>query len=268
MTDDQEPILTDNHLRLRRCRHGTMLYNLNDVYIGTMLDLYGEFSEGETDMFRQVLRAGMTAVEVGANIGAHTLSLAKFVGPRGLVVALEPQRSVFQMLCGNLALNGIENVDAIHAAVGNATSTITVPRLNSRSRQNFGGLSLGQAQRGDQVRLLTLDSLQLAACHFIKIDVEGMESDVIGGAGETLRRHSPILYVENDRKEKSAMLIEQLEGLDYRCYWHRPTYVRMPNFRGNTDNKFPRLVSTNMLCVPRSRNLGVKNMTEAQAPRE
>lgn len=63
------------------------------------------------------------------------------------------------------------------------------------------------------------------------------------------------------------MLIEQLEGLDYRCYWHRPTYVRMPNFRGNTDNKFPRLVSSNMLCVPRSRNLGVKNMTEAQAPR-
>lgn len=265
MTPDQEPILTADHLRLRRCRHGTMMYNLNDAFIGTMLDLYGEFSEGETDVFRQVLRPGMTAVEVGANIGAHTLSLAKFVGPNGRVVAFEPQRSVFQLLCGNLALNGIEHVEAIHAAVGSEPGSIAVPRLDSRARQNFGGLSLGRAQQGDRVRLLTLDGLHLAACHFLKIDVEGMESEVLSGATETIKRARPILYVENDRKEKSATLIRQLQDLDYRCYWHTPAYVRVPNFRGNSDNRFPRLISINMLCVPRRRDFPVTGLREVEA---
>src|SRR5437667_3081653 len=100
MTDqaglDQSSILTNGHLRVRRCRHGVMLYNLNDVYIGTMLDLYGEFSEGEEEVFRQFLRSGMTVVEVGANIGAHTLSIARHVGPQGRVLAFEPQRKVFK----------------------------------------------------------------------------------------------------------------------------------------------------------------------------
>lgn len=265
MTPEQEPILTADHLRLRRCRYGMMMYNLNDAFIGTMLDLYGEFSEGETDVFRQVLRPGMTAVEAGANIGAHTLSLAKFVGPGGHVLALEPQRSVFQLLCGNLALNGIEHVEAIHAAVGSEPGSIAVPRLNSRVRQNFGGLSLEGAKQGDQVRLLTLDSLQLAACHFLKIDVEGMEGEVLRGATATIERHRPVLYVENDRKEKSAALIRQLQDLDCRCYWHTPAYVRVPNFRGNTDNKFPKLISINMLCVPRSRNLAVSGLREVEA---
>src|SRR4051812_41890218 len=68
-------IFSDGHLRLRRCRHGLMLFNLNDVYIGTMLDLYGEYCEGELDIFRQIIRPGMTIIEVGANIGAHTVPI-------------------------------------------------------------------------------------------------------------------------------------------------------------------------------------------------
>src|SRR5437870_1047961 len=101
---DDAAIFTDGHLQLRRCRHGLMLYNLNDTYIGAMLEKYGEFSEGETDVFHQLVRPGMTVVEVGANVGAHTLSIARLVGPQGRVLAFEPQRSIFQMLCANLAM--------------------------------------------------------------------------------------------------------------------------------------------------------------------
>ena len=126
-----------------------MLYNLNDTYIGTMLDLYGEFSEGEDDLFRQVLHPGMTAVEVGANIGAHTLFIAQCVGPRGRVLAFEPQRIIFQILCANLALNGIEHVDAHWAAVGEKAGHIRVPRLDSSKSNNFGGLSIGGYEHGD-----------------------------------------------------------------------------------------------------------------------
>ena len=94
-------------MRLAACRHGTMLFNAGDIYIGASLAAYGEFSEGEVALFRQLLRPGMTALDVGANIGAFTLPMARLVGATGRVIAWEPQRIVVQTLCANLALNAI-----------------------------------------------------------------------------------------------------------------------------------------------------------------
>ena len=68
---------------LKTCRHGLMVYNRNDAYIGRSLDLYGEFSQGETELFQQVVGIGDVVIEVGANIGAHTLRLAQLAGPGG-----------------------------------------------------------------------------------------------------------------------------------------------------------------------------------------
>jgi hypothetical protein len=91
--------------RLKACRYGTLLYNINDRYIGQALDLYGEYSEGEVVLFRRIVRPGDIVLDVGANLGAHTIFFSTAVGPRGAVLAFEPQRLVFQALCANMALN-------------------------------------------------------------------------------------------------------------------------------------------------------------------
>src|SRR5579862_896137 len=96
--------------RLKDCRHGRMLFNVNDQYVGRSLDLYGEYSEGEIDFFKQVVQPGDTVLEIGANIGSHTVFFAKAVGREGTVQAFEPQRLIFQTLCANIALNNLENV--------------------------------------------------------------------------------------------------------------------------------------------------------------
>ena len=83
-----------------------MLYNPRDMYIGRSLDLYGEFSEGEVEVFAQILREGDLALDLGANIGCHTVFMAKKVGDKGVVIAVEPQRLIFQLLSANVALNG------------------------------------------------------------------------------------------------------------------------------------------------------------------
>lgn len=75
---------------VKECRHGKMIYNKNDMYIGRSLDRYGEYSEGEVDLFRQIVHQGDTVLEVGANLGAHTLALALLVGEGGCVHAFEP----------------------------------------------------------------------------------------------------------------------------------------------------------------------------------
>src|SRR5690349_191029 len=104
-----------------------MTYRVNDLYIGRSFDLYGEFSEGEVEVFRQLVRPGQTVLDVGANIGAHTVPLAKLVGRSGRVLAFEPQRTVYYALCGNVAQNNLDQVYCYHAAVAERAGTIAVP---------------------------------------------------------------------------------------------------------------------------------------------
>lgn len=236
--------------RLKRCRHGMMLYNVHDIYIGRSLEHYGEFSAGEIDLFRQLVKPGQLIVEVGANIGAHTLALAQLAGPGGTVLAFEPQRIVYQTLCANLALNSVTNVHCFHAAVGRAPGLIVVPLLDYSRDSNFGGLELGSHTDGETVPVVTIDGLNLARCDFLKIDVEGMEQEVLEGAVRTIARQSPVLYVENDRKDKSAALIRFIDGLGYNMYWHTPPLFNAGNYSGNPVNIFGATVSINMLCLP------------------
>ncbi len=258
MAADAFPL--DGPNRLKRCRHGVMLYNPNDLFVGRSLDLYGEYSEGEVDLFRQVVRPGQVVLDVGANIGPHTVFLARAVGAQGHVVAFEPQRLAFQALCANVALNGLTNVTCRDVVVGAERAAVRVPVLDPAAVQNFGGLSLTGTDEGEVVEQIALDQLALARCDFIKIDVEGMEGQVIAGAADTLRRLRPLLYVENDRKEQSDALVRRLDALGYRMYWHPPPLFNPDNYAGNPDNVFGDTVSLNILCLPRESDMEVTGM--------
>ena len=86
-------------------KYGRMLYNPNDKYIGRSLNLYGEFSEGEIALFRQLIKPGFVVLDIGANIGCHTVFMAQAMENSGRVIAIEPQRLTHQLLCANVALN-------------------------------------------------------------------------------------------------------------------------------------------------------------------
>jgi FkbM family methyltransferase len=201
---DGHSLFENSNLRLKRCRHGVMMFYTNDSYIGRSLDLYGEFSEGEIELFKQVARPGMTVVDVGANIGAHTIYFSKAAGARGRVLAFEPQRVLHQILCGNIALNACTNVVAVNAGLGARSGAVAVPAIDYARGGNFGGVALGERTIGEQVPLHTLDSYRLKSCDLMKVDVEGMEREVLDGARTVLTEHRPILYVENDRAEKKT----------------------------------------------------------------
>jgi protein-L-isoaspartate O-methyltransferase len=110
---------------------------LHDRYIGRSLHVYGEFSELEARMLTQLLRADDVVVEVGANIGVHTLHIARLVGEHGMVLALEPQRVICQMLCANIALNELFHVRTHHAALGSKPGMVKVPALDYEAENNF-----------------------------------------------------------------------------------------------------------------------------------
>lgn len=234
-----------------RARHGLMLFNRNDIYIGRSIGKYGEFSEAEISLFAQFCRAGDIVVEAGSNIGAHTLPLSKLVGPQGRVHAFEPQRIVFQTLCANLAINSITNVEAHHAALAADAGVVHIPDLAYEQENNFGGLELPRLNGGAPVSQRRLDDcLALEHCRLIKIDVEGMEHSVISGARVLIAAHRPFLYVENDRLDKSEALIALIESLGYHLYWHLPPMFNPDNFARDPENVFPNLISVNMLGIP------------------
>ena len=269
-TSPPAPIIETPTLRLKRVREGLLWYFKHDAFIGASIDRYGEFSALESALFRQFIEPGWTVLDVGANIGAHTVELARMVGANGLVLAFEPQRLVHQVLCANLAANNIENVMAMQAALGARQSRAAIARPNYGLRENFGGLSLLMNPEGpsEPVPVATIDTLSLSACHFIKIDVEGMEVEVLRGADTVLRRFRPLLYLENDREAQSEALIALLLEAGYRLFWHFPPLYNAGNFYGDPVNIFPGLVSINILAVPQERPATITAMEPVLGPRD
>ena len=184
-------------LKVRACRYGTMMFRVNDIYIGGSLAAYAEFSEGECELFRAWLRPGDTAIDVGANIGCHTVAMSRFVGEAGRVVAFEPQRVPYQMLCGNVALNDLRNVWAYWAPCSWNHRPVCVPDLPAGEHLNFGGMSLLEDHTSPvyEVEPIRIDDLGLDDVRLVKVDVEGMELDVLRGGEVTIMRDLPILYV-------------------------------------------------------------------------
>lgn len=243
------------HLNLMACRHGTMLFPRGDMFIGRSLELYGEWSEGEVTLFSNLVVAGDNVVEAGANIGTHTLALSRLVGPSGKVWALEPQQLVFQMLCANLALSEIENVQPVLAAAGAAPGMTVIPHVSYSAAANFGGVATGEG--ADPVRVLTIDEMALPHCKLIKVDVEGHEPDVLRGAAATIRRLRPCLFVEDDRADGHGVLMALLRELGYRAWWHCAPIFNPENFRRNPVNAFGNVLSVNLLCLPQETAGGV-----------
>jgi FkbM family methyltransferase len=252
-----EQVFGDEHLsyRIVRGRHGWMLANPNDVYIGQALLEYGEYGEIEARFLHRCLFKPGRVVEVGANMGSHTVGLAKLAAAKGEeMVVFEPQPVVFQNLCANLALNGLQNVRAWPFACGDETGMLSFAKPDYGHRGNFGGVRMSHAEEGPErisVPCVRLDDfLGEGAVALIKIDVEGFELAVIEGADETLRLWRPVLYVENDQAEKSKALIECLWSRGYRLFWHIPKLFNPDNFFGKRENRYGNVASCNMICMP------------------
>lgn len=239
-------------------RHGPCLVNMQDVYVGNAIGNYGEYGEIEFEFMQKLLRPGRDAVEVGANMGSHTVPLARALAQAGRrLLAVEPQPVVFQNMCANVALNRLLNVQAENCACADAPGWLSFDMQDYTATGNFGGVSMKnapvQAAAGVQrVRSVPLDDLLDDSWDvgFLKVDVEGFEQQVLEGARKTIARHQPFIYVENDRIEKSQGLIEWLWAAGYKLWFHMPGLFNPQNFAGNEQNLYGNIVSINMLAVP------------------
>lgn len=145
-------------------------------------------------------------LDIGANLGSYVLPMAKRF-PDFSFVCFEPQPSIYHQLCGNLFLNGVENVSALNVALGRSLSTLALSLPNYAADHNVGAFTInadthaklrGDTNKGREAKisLKPLDHLSYEHIALIKIDVEGAELDVLYGGLGTLVRNDfpPIIY--------------------------------------------------------------------------
>lgn len=224
---------------LTNSKYGPTLVPPYDEYLGKAFIVNGSYGDEEFEAWVYYINKGSTVLDIGANFGAHTFHFSNVAGK---VIAFEPQLELYRMLNGSLALQHRSNVFAMNVAVGETGGTggtINCPSMNFMLPNNFGGVSLLEEWSG-RVSLMAIDSIGLDSCDFIKIDVEGMELQVLKGAESTIMRNRPIISVEADREDKAFELYTWLIEHKYKVKFHCPPLGDL----------WPNVNSRNFLAVP------------------
>lgn len=164
---------------------------------------FGKVEEIETDIIKKLVKNNFVFVDVGANIGWHSINLAKKY-KNIKIYAFEPIPATFQMLNRNISLNKIRNINSFNKGLYNQNVTRSIFYDPSLS----GNASLKNVKKKIKItkikcKMATMDSIfykNKKKVDFIKCDVEGSEYLFLKGAIKTLRKYKPTMLIEILRK--------------------------------------------------------------------
>jgi FkbM family methyltransferase len=220
---------------LASTNHGNMIVNRNDYRMVSANSGYGvgyqilnnscfdphevNFVLALLDCRRRHYGDNVVAVDGGANIGVHTIEWARHMTGWGQVVGFEAQEIVYYALAGNVVLNNCLNARVRLAALGETCGELEVPQPNYFAPASFGSLELQQrptnefigqqisyeASNANLIPMVNLDALGFDRLDLVKIDVEGMEVEVLKGGRNVLSQHHPIMIIEVIKSDRAAL---------------------------------------------------------------
>lgn len=206
--------------------------------LGEVIDIciyLNRYEPGMTAAIENHCRPGFTVLDIGANIGAHALRLAKISGESGKVYAFEPTSYAYGKLVHNIALNKFKNITPVQIALSDRN--LLAQKINYRSSWPTKGKPIDQESIVDFV---TLDDWlmkeRIEHIDLIKLDVDGNEYSVIMGATSLLTSQHPVILMEvwgpnfADDLKNPFMLLKQL---GYKFYGIRTDeeYVNVDDLR-------------------------------------
>lgn len=189
----------------------------------------GCFEPHVTHCLKAFLRPGNTFLDIGANIGYHSLYAAKCVQSHGNVYAFDPDPGLFKHLRSNF--QDFPQARAFPFAVWNCSGSMTFERSSTFGESGWGKLAcVSDLRQGErlEVRAVSLDEwnleVKLASLHLIKIDAEGSELAILVGARGVLARFRPALIVEINETvlrqggASAEAIAAKLQKCGYRIY--------------------------------------------------
>lgn len=253
-------------------KHGMFSFFLNDDPIGTSLGIYGEWAEQEFDVIDKLITTDSNCLDIGANVGTHTIPLAKKCY-KGFTFAIEPQFYIFQNLNTNIFINDCSNVIPYNVGISNDID-FTVGAVYNPS--NIQGFNYGQfkiterAEEGIGVSCVKLDQLELygKSIDFIKMDVESHECSALLSGKQIITTDKPHMYIEFNDDDGNDEMLKILKQYGYNCYWHQYT-KHNPNNHNKAktiwaDNDVPKTVDTinnwyeaNLIAIHKSKDTGM-----------
>lgn len=203
---------------------GSRIVVPNDLTLITpyVLTEQQDWFEDEIRFLRELLQPGDQVLDIGANHGVYTLSMAKAIGPVGHVWAFEPASSTAALLQQSLALNPLHNVTLVRCALSAQSGEATLS-LHEQSELNTLTPHTGNGGPSETVPVSTLDE-QLALHHwrniqFIKMDAEGEEENILRGAQHFFATQSPLVMYEIKAGDQvNLSLIRAFDDLGYHAY--------------------------------------------------
>jgi len=212
-----------------RAKNGDFLSFYEAAGISGVLTVHGVWDEVTILIAKALIDASNKkpiVFDIGANMGTFAIPLSKHIINRnGVLHAFEPQRIVYYQLCGNIFLNRMDNVFAHNIALSTMNSEEEIAILNYKEAWNIGAYSLVPGKDGqekilskDKCQFIKLDDfIEESSITLMKIDVEGMELEVInGGISKIINSgYPPILFESNKTDTKANQVFDVLIKLGY-----------------------------------------------------
>ncbi len=229
-------------------------------YLDKQIYSYHKYEEHIVDEIINALKPGNRAVDIGANIGHHTMVMSKCVGEKGEVYAFEPIPGIRDQLNESIKINDFKNIKVFPYALGDENKTENL----SIASNNIGSSSIIPAHVDSNTRKITIEVKRLDdiidnKIDFIKIDVEGYEYFTLMGSIETIKKYSPAiliefspLYYQANNESHSLKILELFDKLEYRIYDLENNKEEVTQFQDfiNTFSTEGR-PQTNLLCIPK-----------------
>ena len=207
---------------------GNHFWHINTrSYLEWTLFFYGVYEEQIQQLFKQYLIPGDIALDVGSNIGIHTLCMAKLVGPSGIVISFEPHKDIYTRQVNNLTLNQATNVKALQIGLSNKNATAFLEQFNTTESSNQGTSAIVSQHTINtlQIQVARLDDLvatilpsSTKRIKVIKVDIEGHEEAFFEGAIHTIEQHRPVIIFENSKNfltDPSSVIKQHLSDHKY-----------------------------------------------------
>lgn len=179
----------------------------NDLIQQTIISKNTFFEVSELKIIRKYVPRHSLFVDIGANIGNHLVFFGLCSDPKK-IIGFEPNPDIFPLLRENVILNNLESRTELHKiAIGSEKSKGSLVGSTNITDTFYTDKSVSVNQTGD-IDILPLDDIIKEKIDFIKIDVEGMELEVIKGSLKRISSEKPVIFIESDKIEKVMELLK------------------------------------------------------------
>ena len=217
-----------------------------NTFLGRYIYFRGIYEEAIIKKMKRVIKPGMTVLDVGANIGLHSLVAASIVGPTGAVIAIEPYSGNRNLLNENIKMNGFDNIQVFGYALGkkNGKGRIYLTNKNNPGEATLRPKGKSTPELTEEITVRSLDSmledLKISKIDVVKIDTEGAELDILEGGEKFISCHPPkALFIEciDDHLiqfgKTSLALINWLKEKKYQVFgWRKGRWKKVEAIRG------------------------------------